>query len=203
MPCSASSTATRWPNRTRWCCGRRSSATSPTARRSCSTSSSTRASRSGCACRASSAAAARLRGPGAGAFLGPAGTLPADVRRRQLDRRQLHDAGQLLPHPAPPDAPQLPQAADPDDAEIAAAPPAVRLEADDFTNGSSFHRVLWDDAQKGHSDDQAGARRQDPPRRDLLGQGLLRPAGGTRRARLDDVYLLRLEQFYPFPALSR
>ena len=40
--CSASTTATRWPTRTPWCCGRRSSATSPTARRSSSTSSSPR-----------------------------------------------------------------------------------------------------------------------------------------------------------------
>ena len=32
--CSASSTATRWPTRARWCCGKRSSAISPTARRS-------------------------------------------------------------------------------------------------------------------------------------------------------------------------
>ena len=31
--------------------------------------------------------------------------------------------------------------------------------------------------------DQAGARRQDPPRRALLGQGLLRPARGSREAR--------------------
>jgi 2-oxoglutarate dehydrogenase E1 component len=53
------------------------------------------------------AAAARLRGPGAGTFLGPARTLPADVRRGQLDRGQLHDAGQLLPHPAPAVAPHF------------------------------------------------------------------------------------------------
>ena len=38
------------------------------------------------------AAAARLRGPGAGAFLGPARALPADVRRRQHDRGELHHA---------------------------------------------------------------------------------------------------------------
>ncbi len=43
----ASSTATRWPGPTRWCCGRRSSATSSTARRPSSTSSSRRPSRSG------------------------------------------------------------------------------------------------------------------------------------------------------------
>ena len=63
--CSASSTATRWPSPTRSSCGRRSSATSPTARRSCSTSSSRRASASGCACRASCACcrtATRARG---------------------------------------------------------------------------------------------------------------------------------------------
>ncbi len=81
------------------------------------------------------APAARLRGPGSGAFLRPAGAVPADVRRRQLDRRQLHDAGQLLPHPAPADAPQLPQAADSDDAEVAAAPQARGLQAQGLRQG--------------------------------------------------------------------
>ena len=51
--CWASNTATRWPIRARWCCGRRSSATSPTARRSSSTSSWRAARPSGCACRVS------------------------------------------------------------------------------------------------------------------------------------------------------
>ena len=69
-------------------------------------------------------AAARLRGPGAGALLGAPGALPADVRRGQLAGGQLHHAGQLLPHPAPAAAPQLPQAPHPDDAEVAAAPQA-------------------------------------------------------------------------------
>ena len=41
------------PSPMRWCCGKRSSATSPTARRSSSTSSSARAKASGCACPAS------------------------------------------------------------------------------------------------------------------------------------------------------
>jgi len=49
-PCSASSTAIRSPSPTRSRCGKRSSATSPTARRSCSTSSSPRANANGCAC---------------------------------------------------------------------------------------------------------------------------------------------------------
>src|SRR4051794_14492554 len=54
-PCSASSTATPCRSRTRWCCGRRSSAISPTAPRWSSTSSSPPASANGCACRRSCA----------------------------------------------------------------------------------------------------------------------------------------------------
>jgi 2-oxoglutarate dehydrogenase E1 component len=41
--------------------------------------------------------------------------------RGQLDRGELHDAGELFPHPAPAVAPRLPQAAGADDAEIAVA----------------------------------------------------------------------------------
>ena len=63
--------------------------------------------------------AARLRGPGPGAFLGAPRTLAADVRRRQHAGRLLHDAFELLPHPAPSAEARLPQAADPDDAEVA------------------------------------------------------------------------------------
>ena len=72
-------------------------------------------------CGLTHAAAARLRGPGAGAFVGPPGALPAALRRGQPAGRQLLDPGQLLPHPAPPDAARVPQAADPDDAQVAAA----------------------------------------------------------------------------------
>ena len=117
-------------------CGRRSSATSPTARRWCSTSSSRRASASGCACRPRLPPAARLRGPGAGAFLGPARALPADVRRGQHAGRLLLDAGELLPHPAPAAEARLPQAADPDDAEVAAAPQALRLRLAEIAEGT-------------------------------------------------------------------
>ena len=46
---------------------------------------------------------------------------PVRMHVRGPDVRQLHDAGQLLPHPAPPGEARLPQAADPDDAEVAAA----------------------------------------------------------------------------------
>jgi 2-oxoglutarate dehydrogenase E1 component len=75
-------------------------------------------------------------------------------------------------------------------------------DAEDFTTGSSFHRVLWDDAQKGHSDTKL--RPDDKIKRVVMCSGKVyfdlleeRDARG-----IDDVYLLRIEQFYPFPAIS-
>jgi 2-oxoglutarate dehydrogenase E1 component len=80
--------------------------------------------------------------------------------------------------------------------------PLCVSDADDFTTGSTFHRVLWDDAQKGHS---ATKLKPDAAiRRVVISSGkvyfdLL--AERDKRG-IDDIYLLRLEQFYPFPALS-
>jgi 2-oxoglutarate dehydrogenase E1 component len=75
-------------------------------------------------------------------------------------------------------------------------------DASDFTTGSSFHRVLWDDAEKGHSDTQLAA--DDKIRRVVICSGKvyydLLEERDTRS--ITDVYLLRLEQFYPFPALA-
>lgn len=78
--------------------------------------------------------------------------------------------------------------------------PKAISKAEDFQTGSTFHRLLWDDAERGHSDtklvDDARIRRvvicSGKVYYDLL---------KTRdEAGIDDVYLLRLEQFYPFPA---
>ncbi len=73
---------------------------------------------------------------------------------------------------------------------------------EDLATGSSFHRVLWDDAQKGNSD--TVLKTDEDIRRVVLCSGKVyydlleaRDAAG-----LDDVYILRLEQFYPFPAMS-
>ena len=73
---------------------------------------------------------------------------------------------------------------------------------EDLQTGSSFHRVLWDDAQTGHSD--TVLKPDDEIRRLVICSGKVyydlleaRDAAG-----LDDVYILRLEQFYPFPAMS-
>ncbi len=75
-------------------------------------------------------------------------------------------------------------------------------EAEDFIEGSSFHRVLWDDAQKGNSDTKL--KPDDKIKRVVMCSGKVyfdlleeRDARG-----IDDIYLLRIEQFYPFPAHS-
>ncbi|NKX44072.1 2-oxoglutarate dehydrogenase E1 component [Roseicyclus persicicus] len=75
-------------------------------------------------------------------------------------------------------------------------------DAEDFVTGSSFHRVLWDDAEKGHSDTKL--KPDAKIRRVVISSGKVyydlleeRDARG-----IDDIYLLRLEQFYPFPALA-
>ena len=55
---------------------------------------------------------------------------------------------------------------------------------DEMGPDTSFHRLLWDDAQTAAGrEDQARPRRQDPPRRALLRQGLLRSLRGAREAR--------------------
>ncbi len=78
--------------------------------------------------------------------------------------------------------------------------PLAISNAEDFTTGSSFHRVLWDDAERGNSD--LVLKPDNQIRRVVVCSGKVyfdllqaRDAAGA-----DDVYLLRLEQFYPFPA---
>ncbi|EBA15033.1 2-oxoglutarate dehydrogenase, E1 component [Roseobacter sp. SK209-2-6] len=75
-------------------------------------------------------------------------------------------------------------------------------KAEEFTTGSSFHRVLWDDAQHGNSDTQLVT--DDKIKRVVMCSGKVyydlleeRDARG-----IDDVYLMRIEQYYPFPAIS-
>ena len=73
-----------------------------------------------------------------------------------------------------------------------------------FTDGSSFHRVLWDDAESPEGRSDITLKPDAEIRRVVMCSGKVyydlleeRDARG-----LDDVYLLRVEQFYPFPALS-
>ena len=72
----------------------------------------------------------------------------------------------------------------------------------EFTTGSSFHRVLWDDAQYGNSETNLVADKK--IKRVVICSGKVyydlleeRDARG-----IEDIYLLRVEQFYPFPAIS-
>ena len=80
--------------------------------------------------------------------------------------------------------------------------PMCISRAEDFTNGSTFHRVLWDDAQKGNSTQVL--KSDDQIRRVVMCSGKVYfDLLAEREARgLDDVYLLRVEQLYPTPKRS-
>jgi 2-oxoglutarate dehydrogenase E1 component len=80
--------------------------------------------------------------------------------------------------------------------------PMCISEASDFTDGSTFHRVLWDDAQKGNSTTKL--KPDAKIKRVVLCSGKVYfDLLAERDARgIDDVYLLRVEQLYPVPTLS-
>ena len=73
---------------------------------------------------------------------------------------------------------------------------------DELSTGTTFHRLLFDDAQQGVSDTELVP--DDQIKRLVITSGKVyfdlleeRDARG-----IDDVYLLRFEQYYPFPVLS-
>lgn len=72
----------------------------------------------------------------------------------------------------------------------------------DMQTGSSFHRVLWDDAEKGNSETEL--QPDTKIKRVVMCSGKVYfDLLAERDARgIDDIYLMRLEQFYPFPAMS-
>ena len=75
-------------------------------------------------------------------------------------------------------------------------------KTEEFTTGSSFHRVLWDDAQQGNSDTKLVAD-EDIKRVVMCSGKVYYDLLEERDARgIDDIYILRFEQFYPFPAQS-
>ncbi len=80
--------------------------------------------------------------------------------------------------------------------------PLCVSNAEDFTTGSNFHRVLWDDAEKGHS--KTALKADDQIKRVVMCSGkVYYDLLAERDARgIDDVYLLRVEQLYPVPTQS-
>jgi 2-oxoglutarate dehydrogenase E1 component len=69
----------------------------------------------------------------------------------------------------------------------------------DMGQGTSFHRLLWDDA------DKTGALKPDNQIRRVIacsGKVYYDLLEEREKRGIDDIYLLRVEQFYPFPAKS-
>ena len=71
---------------------------------------------------------------------------------------------------------------------------------DELGQGSTFHRLLWDDAQHGQ-DDKTKLAPDDKIRRVVLCSGKVYFDLHEEREKrgIDDIYLLRVEQLYPFP----
>jgi 2-oxoglutarate dehydrogenase E1 component len=72
---------------------------------------------------------------------------------------------------------------------------------EDFGPGNTFHRVLWDRAQIGGSDKVKLARDEDIQRVVLCSGKVYYDLFEERETRGDgEIYLMRVEQLYPFPA---
>ncbi|MGF1463765.1 MAG: 2-oxoglutarate dehydrogenase E1 component [Maricaulaceae bacterium] len=74
----------------------------------------------------------------------------------------------------------------------------------DFGPGSSFHRVLWDDAEHPQELTETRLKPDAEIRRVVMcsGKVYFDLLDAREKRGVDDVYLLRVEQFYPFPAMS-
>ena len=120
---------------------------------------------------------------------------------RTICRSPLHHAGQLFPHAAPADAPPVPQAADRDDAQIAAAPQACVSLLTDMGPGIVLPPRAARPGRRRARRHQIKLVPDDEIKRVVLCTGKVyfdlmeeREKRGDRR-RPD----LRIEQLYPFP----
>ncbi len=80
--------------------------------------------------------------------------------------------------------------------------PLCVSKAEEFTTGSYFHRVMWDDAQLGMSETKLVADEKIKRVVICSGKVYFDLLAERDQRGLENVYLLRLEQFYPFPAQS-
>jgi 2-oxoglutarate dehydrogenase E1 component len=74
----------------------------------------------------------------------------------------------------------------------------------EMAEGSSFHRVLWDDAQRANGMTSVTLKPDEQIRRVILCSGKVYYdlLDDREKKGVDDVYILRLEQFYPWPMKS-
>ncbi|MGH6949418.1 MAG: 2-oxoglutarate dehydrogenase E1 component, partial [Vitreimonas sp.] len=77
-------------------------------------------------------------------------------------------------------------------------------ELADMAEGTSFHRVLWDDAELGDGKTTIELKRDSEIRRVVICSGKVYYDLLDEREKrgLDDVYIMRLEQLYPWPMKS-
>jgi 2-oxoglutarate dehydrogenase E1 component len=80
--------------------------------------------------------------------------------------------------------------------------PLCTSRSEDFTTGSFFRRVMWDDAQDGRSELKLASDARIKRVVICSGKVYYDLLAERDKRGLTDVYLLRLEQFYPFPAHS-
>jgi 2-oxoglutarate dehydrogenase E1 component len=80
--------------------------------------------------------------------------------------------------------------------------PLCTSRSEDFTTGSFFRRVMWDDAQDGRSELKLASDAKIKRVVICSGKVYYDLLAERDKRGLKDVYLLRLEQFYPFPAHS-
>ena len=73
---------------------------------------------------------------------------------------------------------------------------------EDMAEGSSFHRILWDDAELGTSELELQPDNEIKRVVMCSGKVYYDLLDARDEAQATDTYLLRVEQFYPFPALS-
>jgi 2-oxoglutarate dehydrogenase E1 component len=75
---------------------------------------------------------------------------------------------------------------------------------DDMAEGTSFHRVLWDDAQLGNGNTTLKLKGDSEIRRVVLcsGKVYFDLLDEREKRGLSDIYLMRLEQLYPWPMKS-
>ena len=71
-----------------------------------------------------------------------------------------------------------------------------------FIDGSSFHRVLWDDAESGLSETNLVPDKKIKRVVMCSGKVYFDLLEERDKRDINDIYLLRFEQFYPFPAIS-